>query len=65
MRNYSIQGYSTINPDTAKDLIKINEEVEKEKANPEPDRQKIAKLMYRQLLTGLQTNGMTGRNYNV
>ena len=63
MRNY--QNYQDIYSDTAKDIMKIAEEIEQEKENIEPDKQKIQKLVYRQFMTGLNMNVNTRRNYNV
>lgn len=63
MRNY--QNYQDIYSDTAKDIMKIAEEIEQEKENIEPDKQKIQKLVYRQFMTGLNMNINTRRNYNV
>lgn len=63
MRNY--QNYQDIYSDTAKDIMKIAEEIEQEQENIEPDSQKIQKLVYKQLMTGLNMNINTRRNYNV
>lgn len=63
MRNY--QNYQDIYSDTAKDIMKIAEEIEQEKENIKPDKQKIQKLVYRQFMTGLNMNISTRRNYNV
>ena len=63
MRNY--HNYKYIYSDTAKDIMKIAEEIEQEKENIEPDKQKIQKLVYRQFMTGLNMNISTRRNYNV
>ena len=63
MRNY--HNYQDIYSDTAKDIMKIAEEIEQEQENIEPDSQKIQKLVYKQLMTGLNMNINTRRNYNV
>lgn len=63
MRNY--QGYPGINYDVAKNVIEISEQINEEKNNPEPDVEKIQKLVYRQLMAGLTMNVGQYRNYKL
>lgn len=63
MRNY--QGYPGINSDVAKNVIEISEQINEEKNNPEPDVEKIQKLIYRQFMAGLTMNVGQYRNYKL
>jgi hypothetical protein len=57
--------YSNISSDTAKELMKIAKEINGEQESPTPDVEKIQKLTYRQLMTGLSMSVGHGRNYNI
>ena len=52
-----------LNSDVIKDLIDINKEIENEQENNEPDSEKITKLLYKQLIRGMELNSGYGRNY--
>ena len=52
-----------LNSDVIKDLIDINKEIENEQENNEPDSEKITKLLYKQLIRGMELNTGYGRNY--
>lgn len=57
--------YSNINPDTAKELMKIAKEINDEQETPTPDVEKIQKLTYRQFMAGMSMSVGHGRNYNI
>jgi hypothetical protein len=52
--------YGNFNNDVVKDVMQIAEKIEKEKGNAEPDTKQINKLMYQQLIRGMELN--TGYN---
>jgi hypothetical protein len=52
-----------LNSDVIKDLIDISKEIENEQENNEPDSEKITKLLYKQLIRGMELNTGYGRNY--
>jgi len=58
-RNYIEQ----FNPDVIKDLSKLHEEIEDEKKNKKPDKEKLLKLEMQQLLRGMELNTGTYNNY--
>lgn len=58
-RNYLEQ----FNPDVIKDLSKLHEEIEDEKKNEKPDKEKLLKLEMQQLLRGMELNTGTYNNY--
>lgn len=58
-RNYIEQ----FNPDVIKDLSKLHEEIEDEKKNEKPDKEKLLKLEMQQLLRGMELNTGTYNNY--
>lgn len=54
-----------LNSDTVKTVMSIAEKIENEKNNAIPNEQEIAKLMYQQLLVGMNLNTGTNRKYNI
>ena len=55
--------YVNLDSNIVQDVMKIAEDIEKERQNPEVDEKKIVTLMYQQLLKGMQLNTGYGRNY--
>ena len=47
-----------------KDVLKFNEEIEKEKKNPNPDPQKLQDLYMKQIWRGMQINTGNIRSFN-
>lgn len=55
--------YVNLDSNIVQDVMKIAEDIKKERQNPEVDEKKIVTLMYQQLLKGMQLNTGYGRNY--
>lgn len=54
---------SQFNPQVLKDLKKINDELEEEKSQAEPDDEKILKLREKQLMRGMELQSTYFNNY--
>lgn len=57
-------GNLMLNQDIKKDVIDIAKQIEEENENIEPDKKKIQKLMYQQLIKGMYLNTGNFRQYN-
>ena len=55
--------YGNLNTDVVKEVMEIAEKIEKEKQNAEPDTNELTKLMYQQLIKGMNLNSGFQRNY--
>ena len=51
------------NANVVKDVMDIAKQIKEEQENVEPDNEKLAKLMYKQLVIGMDLNTGYGRNY--
>lgn len=58
------RGENNLDSSVINDVIKIAEEIEQEKQNPERDEKKISSLMYEQLIKGMYLNTGYNRFYN-
>lgn len=56
--------WTILNNEVVHDIMNISKEIEKEKENLEPDKEKIKTLMYQQLIKGMYLNTGFGRKYN-
>jgi hypothetical protein len=54
---------SQFNPQVLKDLKKINDELEDEKSQAEPDNEKILKLREKQLMRGMELQSTYFNNF--
>lgn len=55
--------YGAFNPNVVEDVMKIAEQIENEKKNVEPNQEQINKLMYQQLLRGMELNSGYNRQF--
>lgn len=53
----------SLNSDVVKDVMDITKQIEEEQKNIEPDAEKITRLLYKQLIRGMELNTGYGRNY--
>ena len=53
----------SLNSDVVKDVIDITKQIEEEQNNNEPDNEKITRLMFKQLIRGMELNTGYRRNY--
>lgn len=53
----------SLNSDVVKDVMDITKQIEEEQKNIEPDTEKITRLLYKQLIRGMELNTGYGRNY--
>ncbi len=51
------------NPDVIKDLSKLHKEIEEEKKNEKPDKERLLQLEMQQLMRGMEINTGTYNNY--
>ena len=51
------------NPDVIKDLSKLHKEIEEEKKNEKPDKERLLQLEMQQLMRGMELNTGTYNNY--
>lgn len=51
------------NPDVIKDLSKLHKEIEDEKKNEKPDKERLLQLEMQQLMRGMELNTGTYNNY--
>jgi hypothetical protein len=55
--------YGNFNKDVINDVVKLAEQIENEKKNIEPDQEMITRLMYQQLLRGMELNSGYNRQF--
>lgn len=53
----------SMNSEVVKDVMDITKQIKEEQENIEPDTEKITKLLYKQLVRGMELNTGYGRYY--
>ncbi len=65
MSSLKYNGYANFDSNVVKEVMEITEKIEKEKQNAEPDKNEMTKLMYQQLIKGMNLNSGFRRNYKL
>lgn len=63
MSSSKFNNFMSINSEVVKDVMDITKQIKEEQTSIEPDNEKIAKLMYKQLIRGMELNAGYGRYY--
>ena len=63
MSSTKFNSFTSLNSDVIKDVMDIDKQIKEEEQNAEPDKAKITKLIYKQLIRGMELNAGYGRNY--
>ena len=63
MSSSKYSNFMSMNSEVVKDVMDITKQIKEEQENVEPDTEKITKLMYKQLIRGMELNVGYGRYY--
>ena len=63
MSSSKFNNFMSMNSEVVKDVMDITKQIKEEQTNIEHDNEKIAKLMYKQLIRGMELNAGYGRYY--
>lgn len=63
MSSSKFNNFMSMNSEVVKDVMDITKQIKEEQTSIEPDNEKIAKLMYKQLIRGMELNAGYGRYY--
>lgn len=63
MSSSKYNNFMSMNSEVVKDVMDITKQIKEEQENVEPDTEKITKLMYKQLIRGMELNAGYGRYY--